>query len=146
MEIIIRCCECGRVLNNQTDECFVLENGDVICEDCIDYQIYTEEMEWKTVRGAFLANRIKRGELFVWEQEGKQQSIVSSLEKKRIWKMGSNCKKCAFYGNKRCKAKNCRKGVFLNGLLLSFRVLGEGLVFLLIIATIYIALIVLQGA
>ena len=39
MEIIIRCCECGRVLN-QTDECFVLENGDVICEDCIDYQIY----------------------------------------------------------------------------------------------------------
>lgn len=40
-----RCCECGRVLNNQTDECFVLENGDVICEDCIDYQIYTEEME-----------------------------------------------------------------------------------------------------
>jgi hypothetical protein len=60
--------------------------------------------------------------------------------------MGSNCKKCAFYGNKRCKAKNCRKGVFLNGLLLSFRVLGEGLVFLLIIATIYIALIVLQGA
>ena len=45
MEIIIRCCECGRVLNNQTDECFVLENGDVICEDCIDYQIYTEEME-----------------------------------------------------------------------------------------------------
>ena len=45
MKIIIRCCECGRVLNNQTDECFVLENGDVICEDCIDYQIYTEEME-----------------------------------------------------------------------------------------------------
>lgn len=39
------CAICGRVLNNQTDECFVLENGDVICEDCIDYQIYTEEME-----------------------------------------------------------------------------------------------------
>ena len=60
--------------------------------------------------------------------------------------MGSNCKKCAFYGNKRCGDKNCRKGVFLNGLLLSLRFLGEGLIFLLIIATLYIALMVLQGA
>ena len=39
------CCECGRMLNIQTDECFTLENGDIICEDCVDYQIYTEEME-----------------------------------------------------------------------------------------------------
>ena len=46
MEIIVKCCECGRMLNNQTDECLTLENGAVVCEDClIDYQIFIEEME-----------------------------------------------------------------------------------------------------